>query len=96
MPFSEWIQSLPFVTQAAHMGWCAFIVLALAQFVRWGVAVLLLQLWCIPKELLWDWAPWGENHGSPDWMDLAFYELGALLAVLVLGVKALTSIRIVE
>lgn len=77
------IQSLGFVTQIAHMGWGAFIVAALAPVVGPWWAFGLLQLWVLPKELVFDNIAAGEGHGSPDWLDAFFYEIGGLLAVAI-------------
>ena len=82
------IQSLGFVTQSAHFFSGAAATLAAALWLPplWAGAAF-LALWCIPKELLFDAMPWGENHGSPDWIDLLFYTLGTSLAVGVLFLR---------
>lgn len=46
---------------------------------RW-VALAVVVSAAAFKELIIDKVPWGEGHGTPDWLDLTFYTLGALLA----------------
>lgn len=83
-----WIQSLEFVTQSAHMGWGGFVTMLLSLWIPWYcAAATFLLVWVGPKELVLDAASWGENHGSPDWDDAAFYALGTAVACLVLYLK---------
>ena len=74
------IQSSAFTCQSAHFfaGWA--VTLTASHWMGWWAPVAFLGLWCCPKELLFDYAPWGENHGSPDWLDLTFYTLGTAVA----------------
>lgn len=76
--FTAWIQSLGFVTQSAHFFSGMAVVLAASLWLYPPLAAgLFLGVWAVPKEVLFDALPWGEDHGKPDWLDLTFYCLGA-------------------
>jgi hypothetical protein len=90
MKFSDWIQSLDFVTQSAHFFAGAAATIGLGLWLPWyWSAAIFLGLWACPKELLYDWQPWGEGHGQPDWLDLVFYSIGAAVGCGLLLLKGL-------
>ena len=83
--FTDWIQSLEFVTQSAHFFAGLGVVSLAAHFTDPILAgVLFWLVWAAPKEIIFDWLPFGEGHGSPDWDDLLFYTLGDFLAVCII------------
>lgn len=81
----QFIQTADFCAQSAHFFAGATIALLGALF--WDsyyYGFLILQLWAIPKELIFDKLSIGEGHDSPDYLDLFFYELGGGLASLII------------
>ena len=76
------IQSLEFVTQSAHFfaGWAVSLSTSLLLphigWAKWWAPAAFVCLWAIPKELIFDRDWFGEDHESPDWLDLLFYCLG--------------------
>jgi hypothetical protein len=87
MKFSDWIQSLGFVTQSAHFFAGATIVLGAGLWLPWYWAYPLLLVWVLPKEFIYDKDLLGENHGKPDLLDALFYLLGGGLAAGLLALK---------
>jgi hypothetical protein len=85
-----WIQSLEFVTQAAHFFSAMGCVALAAHFVPLWMPATAWAGYTSAKELVFDRAAWGEGHGSPDWVDWTFNMLGVGFAagVLLLGGKA--------
>jgi hypothetical protein len=81
----SWIQSLEFVTQTAHFFSAMGCVALAAHFIPLWLAAVLFTSYTSFKELVFDGASWGENHGSPDWLDWIFNMLGVGAAVAVLG-----------
>ena len=80
----EWYTSLGWVTQMAHLfsGWA--LVLSVDLFCRrWYVPPILLQLWAIPKEFLWDILV-EKDSWEGGWLDWSMYTLGGLIASLIL------------
>lgn len=78
------VQSLGFVTQAAHFFSALGCVALAAYFMPLWLAAVLFVAYTSFKELLFDNLWWGEGHGSPDWMDWIFNLMGVGVAVLVL------------
>ena len=74
------IQSVGFTTQSAHFFSAWAITLTASRWMGWWAPVAFLGIWAAPKEIIADAAWWGENHGSPDWLDLLFYCLGTAVA----------------
>lgn len=83
--FWAFVQSLPYLTQATHFFAGMAVVLAAALWLEplWAGG-LFVVLFAAPKECLVDNYKWGEGHGSPDWIDLAFYCLGDAFALFLL------------
>jgi hypothetical protein len=87
-PFWQWVQSLGFVTQSAHFFAGLGVVLAASLWLHpWLAGALFVILWAAPKELVIDKDWFGENHGTPDWLDLLFYIIGDLAALGLLALR---------
>lgn len=87
MAVPEWYTSLGWVTQMAHLfsGWASVLTVDLWAK-RWWVPALLLQLWAVPKEFLWDILV-EEDTWSGSSLDWSMYTLGGLVASLVIWIK---------
>ena len=74
------IQSKAFTCQSAHFfsGWA--VTLTASRWLGWWAPILFFGCWVVPKEFVFDSQPWGEGHGSPDWLDAMFYSLGMAVA----------------
>jgi len=84
---SIWVPSNNFDAASAHFAWGALIVLVFWLFLNLDWAVLLLQAWCWPKEMVVD--VWLEADTFRDgFFDVIGYELGGILACLLIYWKA--------
>ena len=72
----SFVQSLGFVTQAAHFFSAMGCVALAAYFMPLWIAAAAFAGYTTFKELFFDRLSWGEGHGSPDWMDWTFNLLG--------------------
>lgn len=82
------IQTADFCAQSAHFFSGGFVVMVASLWLEpWLAALLFFLCWSGPKEIFFDWLPFGEDHGSPDWLDLTFYTLGNGVALLALYIK---------
>lgn len=78
------IQSLAFVTQSAHYFSAMGCVALGAYFMPLWLAAGLFVAYTTFKEMAFDNLPWGEGHGSPDWLDWTFNMLGVATTCAVL------------
>ena len=87
----QFIQSAEFCAQSAHFfaGAC-IVLLGAILFKHYYAGFWILQLWAIPKELVFDCKSFGEGHGSPDFLDLLFYEIGGGLALSIVSIHNIT------
>lgn len=89
----QFIQSAEFCAQSAHFFAAMTIVLLGSEFCdHYYTGFWILQLWSVPKELVFDCFSFGEGHGSPDLLDLLFYEIGGCVALLILFVHGMCMI----
>lgn len=90
--FWNFVQSLPYLTQATHFFAGLGVVLAGSLWLGPYWAGGLFIVYAILKEVIIDAIPrpWGEGHGKPDWIDLMFYCVGDAVAVLVIWVRSIT------
>lgn len=91
--FWAFVQSLPYLTQATHFFAGMAVVLAAALWLQpvWAAGIFFAL--CAFKELVVDAAPWGEDHGAPDVLDLTFYGIGIAVALGVLWIRGVPLIQ---
>lgn len=78
------VQSLAFVRQSAHFFSAMGCVALAGYFMEIWIAAGIWIAYTTFKELFFDRLPFGENHGSPDWLDWAFNLLGVWFTCVVL------------
>lgn len=87
MAIPEWYTSLAWVTQMAHLfsGWAAVLTVDLWAK-RWWMPLLLLQVWALLKEFLWDILIEQDTWPS-SLLDWSMYSLGGLVATCVMEAR---------
>jgi hypothetical protein len=85
--WSDYIQSLGFITQSCHFAWGGLIVMVAGLWLPWWGAAILLAIYICFKEFAFDQFSWGENHGSPDYWDALWYAIGGALACILLWIQ---------
>lgn len=79
--FSAWVQK--WINQIAHVGWGAFLTLALGLHINFRWAILAVFLFASFKEAIFDPMTETKVEQGSGWEDWRFWMTGILLAVIV-------------